>query len=95
MQLFSITRLCLIIKLTHNATKLLLPGNLTYDGYDGLSAKKLKSDIYKIGHHGQKNGVNERLLNKIQPSTVIICADSARKYDSACPEIISMLKEKT
>ena len=53
----------------------------------------LKADIFKVGHHGQKDGIDEKHFRMISPGLTICCASSDRRYDSADPRLIRMIRE--
>ena len=58
-----------------------------------IPAEKLKAHLFKIGHHGQKDGVSETLLRMVDPEAAVCCASSDRRYDSAHPDVIRMLSQ--
>lgn len=71
---------------------ILLPGDTEASGYPPEEQASIKADIWKAGHHGQRNSLTEPLLRRIRPSLAVICASSDRRYESACPEVLSMLQ---
>lgn len=83
----------LILKLEFYGKRILLPGDTNYLGYDGISENELDACLFKIGHHGQKDGADKRLIEKIKPEAVVCCASSDRRYNSAYPGTMSMLKD--
>ena len=48
----------------------LFMGDAGTSGFDILSDKKI--DVLKLGHHGAKDTIDKRALDKISPKTVII-----------------------
>ena len=70
----------------------LLPGDTNARGYAGIPQEKLQADLFKIGHHGQKDGISGELLKIISPEAVVCCASSDRRYDSAHPDVVRMLE---
>lgn len=82
----------LILMLEYKGKRILLPGDTNRNGFDNLSRDILKADIYKVGHHGQMDGASEELMEKIQPSMVVCCASSDRRYNSAHPDMIRMIE---
>lgn len=68
----------------------LLPGDTQSSGY-GACKEKMKAEVFKVGHHGQENSMDEKLLEAITPSYAMICASSDRRYDSAAPQVLKML----
>ena len=49
--------------------------------------------MFKVGHHGQKDGAAPELLAAIQPKMVVCCASSDRRYESAHPNTMAMVVE--
>lgn len=89
----------LILLLEALGQRILLPGDTGRDGYPGRggaspsAAEKLQADIFKTGHHGQGNSLDLPLLREISPVWAVICASSDRRYNSADPEILKLLRE--
>lgn len=83
----------LILRVRCGAQYVLLPGDTNRDGYGEIPAEKLKAHLFKIGHHGQKDGVSETLLRMVDPEAAVCCASSDRRYDSAHPDVIRMLSQ--
>lgn len=81
----------LILQITYGKTKILLPGDTNAAGWAEIPDKDLRADLYKVGHHGQKDGCSRQLMEKIRPHFVICCASGDRRYQSAAPELISMI----
>lgn len=84
----------LILRLTWQGTRLLLPGDTNLLGYGEIFPGALKADFFKVGHHGQKDAVNAELMDRIRPETVLCCASSDRRYESAWPETMAMMRRK-
>ena len=82
----------MILLLDYCGTKILLPGDTNRDGY-GRLAGRLRADIFKVGHHGQSDGISQALLEDIRPRHVVCCASSDRRYGSAAPEILALARE--
>lgn len=83
----------LILLLEYQGQKILLPGDTNYLGYDGIDPSALKADLFKIGHHGQKDGVDLSLLKAVQPTMVVCCASSDHRYNSAPLEMMKMVED--
>lgn len=86
----------LILTLEYKGRKILLPGDAGFADYpeNFLKGDFLKADIFKAGHHGQINSINENLIEKINPTIAIISASSDRRYESAAPKTIELLRRK-
>lgn len=51
-------------------------------------------DYVKVNHHGSKNGLTKKLLNKLDPKIAVISCGKNNRYNHPSPEIIKMLEEK-
>lgn len=80
----------LILRLDYCGTRLLLPGDTNCLGYDGLKEADLRAHLFKMGHHGQRDGASAEQLRAIAPEMVVCCASSDRRYNSADPGILTM-----
>lgn len=81
-----------ILMLNYQGTKILLPGDTNCAGYAHLPKQALKADVFKVGHHGQRDGADEALVNAVSPRVLIVCASSDRRYESMHPEILGLFK---
>lgn len=84
----------LILLLDYRGTRLLLPGDTNLTGYGGIPPAALRADLFKVGHHGQRDGVDEPLADAIRPAAVVCCASSDRRYNSAHPDAMQLLSER-
>ncbi|MDY5613584.1 ComEC/Rec2 family competence protein [Dysosmobacter sp.] len=84
----------LILLLDYQGTRILLPGDTNRLGYEDVDPTYLKSDLFKVGHHGQKDGASEELMAAIRPRAVVCCASSDRRYNSAHPDMLRMIAER-
>lgn len=83
----------LMLLLEYRGTRILLPGDTNRLGYGGIDPAALRAHLFKVGHHGQKDGASRELLEAIRPRAVVCCASSDRRYDSAHPDMLRMLAE--
>lgn len=83
----------LMLLLDYQGTRILLPGDTNHLGYEDVDSASLDADLFKVGHHGQKDGASEALLAAIRPKTVVCCASSDRRYNSAHPDMLRMITE--
>ena len=81
----------LILMLDYKGTRILLPGDTNSQGFAGIRPDDLQAHIYKVGHHGQKDGANHTLLEMVRPKAVVCCASSDRRYNSAYPQMLTMI----
>lgn len=82
----------LTLLLEYQGIRLLLPGDTNAAGYAAIPASALAADLFKVGHHGQKDGADEMLLQQIRPKAVVCCASSDRRYNSAHPEVLELMR---
>ncbi len=88
----AMNNLSIILMAEYAGRRILLPGDTAGGGYTDVT-EELHADIFKVGHHGQKDGVSREVFLRVQPSYVICCASSDRRYNSAAPEILGMMEE--
>lgn len=82
----------IILLLEYGSTRILLPGDTNLAGYEGIDPALLKADLFKVGHHGQRDGADEKLLEAVQAKAVVCCANSVRLYNSADPRLMAMIR---
>ncbi len=87
----SINNHSVMLMLDYHGTRILLPGDTNRLGYGHLDAEALRADVFKIGHHGQRDGVDEGLAAAVAPRVVVVCASSDRRYNSMHPDALSLL----
>ena len=87
----SMNNFSMVLLLEYRGTRILLPGDTNEMGYGGLEAEDLRADLFKVGHHGQRDGVSEAQIQAIRPKAVVCCASSDRRYNSAHPDILRMM----
>ena len=83
----------LMLRFDYGKTRVLLPGDTNKAGFGGIAREELRSDLYKVGHHGQIDGADEALLYAIRPKMVVCCASGDRLYDSAHPDLLRMIRD--
>ena len=84
----------LMLRLDYHGTRILLPGDTNCDGYGGLAEEDLRADLFKVGHHGQRDGVSIGQIRAIRPRAAVCCASSDRRYNSADPGILRMMADQ-
>ena len=83
----------LILRLDYRGTRFLLPGDTNRAGYGQIDPAVLRADLFKIGHHGQKDGADAALLEAVRPKAVVCCASSDRRYNSAHPDTLALVRD--
>ncbi|MDO4548275.1 MAG: MBL fold metallo-hydrolase [Clostridia bacterium] len=84
--------LSVIIRLCLNGHRALLVGDTNKEGYSSVDKTRIIAQVVKIGHHGQIDGIDEGLLRAISPRYAVFTASSDRRYDSAHPDLIALVK---
>ncbi len=84
----------IILRLEYQGKIILLPGDTNRAGYGNIDPADLRADIFKVGHHGQVDGADAALIDVVQPKFAICCASSDRRYNSAHPELMCLLRDR-
>ena len=84
----------LILMLQYGDTRILLPGDTNRAGYGDIPAEALRAEVFKVGHHGQKDGADPALIDAVRPRMTVCCASSDRRYDSADPALMDELRRR-
>ena len=93
-QLVDVMNNCsLILRIEYRGVRLLLPGDTNYMGYGDLTGEDLRADLFKVGHHGQQDGISRNQIQQIAPKAVVCCGSSDRRYNSAEPGILQMMAD--
>lgn len=82
-----------ILLLEYRGTRVLLPGDANRLGYGEITPADLSAHIFKVGHHGQRDGADDALIQAVQPRAAVCCASSDRRYQSAHPELLRLLSD--
>ena len=84
----------LLLRIADREGSALFPGDGCPPAWQHLLASgALKSDIWKIPHHGQIDGVTEEAIRGISPRGVITTSSSDRRYNSSNPQVYSAIRE--
>lgn len=82
----------LLLRVDFGENVLLLPGDLNMNGYPVFVLDRLKANLFKLGHHGQADSLKQMLLDLIDPESVVCCASSDKRYNSANKALLSMVR---
>lgn len=82
----------LLLRVVFGENVLLLPGDLNMHGYPVYVLNQLKANLFKLGHHGQADSLKQSLLDLIAPESVVCCASSDRRYNSADSALLNMVR---
>jgi competence protein ComEC len=83
----------ILLRLDYRGTRILLPGDTNCLGYRETAPEDLAARIFKVGHHGQRDGADSALMEAVRPEAVVCCASSDRRYHSAHPELLRLLSD--
>src|SRR3989338_7063033 len=82
-----------VIYTTIEKTGILLTGDTPFDLLLHATASIPKPvPILKTSHHGSRTGLNERLLNSLKPSFVLISSGKNNRYGHPHAEVLTLLK---
>lgn len=82
-----------ILLLDYQGTRILLPGDTNRLGFGGIAPENLSAHLFKVGHHGQRDGADAALCQAVRPRAVVCCASSDRRYQSADPDTLRMFSD--
>lgn len=88
-------RSSMALRVRAGKTAALLTGDKV-DGWDGILNEygdRLHSQILKVTHHGQKDGLPEEMIRVAQPEKFVICSSRDRRFNSAHPAVIQRIAE--
>ncbi len=79
----------LVLRISSGKTAVLLTGDKV-DGWNQIASEEgiiLESQILKVTHHGQKDGLPRTMMELADPRYFVICASLDRRFQSADPAI--------
>ena len=79
----------LILRVCYKEKTVLLCGDTNAEGFTHIlsaNPELLKADVFKIGHHGQADSVNEALIRAVDPSVIVCCASNDFRSSSSNPK---------
>ncbi len=84
-----------VIKLVFGLINILLSGDLGIPGENRLikAGTDLKSQVLKVGHHGDRRSNSENFLQAIRPEAAIISVGSINEYDHPYKEVLDRLRK--
>jgi competence protein ComEC len=85
----------IVIKLTYGNIKILFSGDLGILGERRLLNidADLKSQILKIGHHGENDSTSAQFLQKVNPEIAVISVSRINKYARPHQQVLKRLKD--
>lgn len=85
----------IVLRLHYAGKRLLLVGDTNRGGCAALEAERpgaLRAEVFKLGHHGQRDSLSPETLAAADPEVAVICASSNSKYGSNHPEVLAALR---
>ena len=82
------------LRVLFGETSFLFTGDATYNAeYDMIETGLiLKSDVYKVGHHGSSSSNSYRFLREVMPKIAVISCEKDNMYGHPHDETLSRLK---
>ena len=75
-----------ILRQHYKGPTVMLCGDTAAGGFSHIydaDPQLLKADVYKIGHHGQKDSVTEALVRAVDPAYIVCCASNDYRSNSS------------
>lgn len=84
----------IVLKVTHDNVTFLLMGDagITEEMYLMSSGYDLKSDVYKVPHHGSRHSANVSFIYRVMPEVSVIEV-GPNKYGHPAPKTLAILKD--
>ena len=83
----------LLLRISDDDGSALFPGDSCPPAWQHLlPSGMLKSDLWKLPHHGQIDSVTEQAIRGISPSVVVTTSSSDRRYNSSNPAVYSAIR---
>jgi competence protein ComEC len=76
-----------VLRFVHGGLGILLPGDAcpSAEALGMWDKSRLKAQVLKLAHHGQKDSVSGDFIRAVAPQLVVTCVSSDRRYNSANP----------
>ncbi len=92
----AINNASLILRLHYKGRTVLLCGDTNAGGYAHILAadpELLRSDVFKIGHHGQADSVSAELVKAVDPSVIVCCASNDYRSNSSNEKTFETIRD--
>jgi competence protein ComEC len=82
-----------ILKVAYGDVRFLLTGDLEEEGRERLydASADLAAEVYKVSHHGSRNGTDRDLMERVRPKVALISCAVGNDYGHPHPEAIEAL----
>lgn len=88
----------IVLQVTCGETKFLFTGDAEADEEGDMAnvyGDRLKSDVYKVGHHGSSTASNEPFLSYVNPTYAVISCGKDNDYGHPHKEVMDKLQNTT
>lgn len=84
----------IVIRVVHGSCSFLLVGDAEEEAEEDMleSGETLKSDVYKVSHHGSKTGTTEEFLEAVDPDYAVISCGEGNSYGHPHAAVLNMLR---
>lgn len=95
----NVNNLSVILFIDYGDYEALLTGDAEYEALEALNVSEIAPliqnglDIYKVSHHGAKNGHSETLIQSLKPLNCVISVGKNNKYGHPNSTVVSQLEK--
>lgn len=83
----------IVLKMNYGNNSFLFTGDATDKVEKKILNKDLKSDVFKVSHHGSHYSNSQEFLNKVNPKYSIISVGKNNSYNHPTPSVINKLNK--
>ncbi|MBI4128003.1 MAG: MBL fold metallo-hydrolase [Parcubacteria group bacterium] len=88
----NINNASVVMRLTYGGTSFLFTGDAETDVLDDIAATHtVTATVWKVSHHGSRNGIDDSFLNAVDPHYAVISVGEGNRYDHPHPEALAIL----
>lgn len=86
----------IVIRLENGDTSFLFAGDAEEDSEEEMlsGAEVLQSDVYKVSHHGSRNGTSKEFLEAVDPEYAVISCEEDNSYGHPHAEVMNLLRSE-
>lgn len=90
---FDANNMSAVVKFTYGKLSFLFTGDITENGTKALEGKDIDCDILKLPHHGGKNALTGKLIEKTSPKYAVASCAENNIYGHPDPDVVMSLKD--